>query len=466
MSNPTLTPYRQSQDNQAAVLFIHGYSGHATETWGEFPNHFQQETALDGWDVYALGYPTSLIPDVWRGIWSADPGLETLADRLRTELNISPLAGYDRVVLITHSMGGLVAQKALLEAKVADQCHALFMFGTPSGGLRKAWLVRVLKRQFRDMSPGSDFISALRQDWDSAYSSDRPFHLVVAAGDRDEFVARSSSLDPFPENVQSVISGNHLSIVKPGSPNHSSVRLLVHTLTHDSLPSGPLESARLAVEQGEFQDAISQFQGVGDKLDDDALVQYAIALDKLDRRDESIKVLKERGRSGTDAMGTLAGRLKRRWKQQREKADAEEALDLYDDAYALAKKANDHAQAYYHAINVAFFQCCYKEDSSEAARWAIRALQHCEGDDSMGRRSRMWRAATRGEAQLLLGKENEALRAYQEAVEAQPEPWEALSMLEQAMDIADALYEEDTQDQIIDVFQESEHFKIDESGAL
>lgn len=451
--NPTIVPLRTTEKSRTAILFIHGYSGHTTETWGAFPNFLLGHVPLQGWDAYAFGYPTNLTPDVLRGIWSASPDLETLAAKLQTELDMDPLQRYERVVFVAHSMGGLVVQKAMLAEEVADRCHAILLFGTPSGGLRKAWLVRLLKRQFRDMSPKSAFISQLRHGWKEAFESDRDFVFVAAAGDRDEFVPRQSSLDPFPQDVRAVVSGDHLGIVKPLDPDHASVRLVTGTLTKGALDTGPLQSARLAVEQGEFRSAIEKFEGRADTLDDAALVQYAIALDRMDRRQEAIHVLRKHGRSSTDAMGTLAGRLKRRWTVDREAADAKDALKLYRQAYEQSMESSDYAQAFYQAINVGALSLLYDRDQSGAKKWARLALRHCDDDEKTRGRPDIWRTATRGEAHLVLGDLDASNACYRCAVEMRPEPWQILSMMDQAMEIAEAMYEEAAEDRLFDIFQ-------------
>ena len=72
---------------------------------------------------------------------------------------------------------------------------------------------------------------------------------------------------------------------------------------------------------------------------------------------EALQVLEQHYRSGTsstDALGVLAGRLKRRWLAERRAADLERARQLYSEGLARAEAEGDAAQAYYHAINIAF----------------------------------------------------------------------------------------------------------------
>ncbi len=452
-----MLPFRQTEQNETAIIHIHGFSGHTTETWGSFPAFLLGHSPLEDWDVYALGYPTGLTPDLLRHIWKADANLTTLAKKLRTQLQTSPLKQYGQFVLMAHSMGGLVAQRTVLHKGISNRCQGLFMFGTPSRGLKKAWLVRFFKRQFEDMSPNSSFIRGLRTDWNSSFGGSPPFHLVVAAGDQDEFVPRSSSLEPFPDDVQAVTTGGHLDIVKPFRPTHTSVRLVIDALTGATLPKGPLNSACLAVEQGKFHRAVRQFGNKAlSELDPSDRVQYALALDRIGNRTEAVEMLRKSDPADPDVLGTLAGRLKRRWKTEGEVDDAGEALSLYQQAFEQSEADENHAQAYYHAINIAFFQRLHKENANEAERWAREALVHCDRDEEDSPGQNLWRAATRGEAHLQLRNVEDAVSEYRAAVITLPEPRQVLSIMGQAMDLAEELYNEQIQNRLLSVFRGEE----------
>src|SRR5262249_52417246 len=163
------------------------------------------------------------------------------------------------------------------------------------------------------------------------------------------FVPSTSSLEVFPENRRAVIPGDHLEIVKPQDETHLGFQLVVKTLLADAAPAGLWNSARVAVESRDFQKAIRTLEGHVAELDEPGLVQLALAYDSVGRSDDAIKLLESHGKDRTDAMGTLAGRLKRRWLLDHREEDYHRALQLYSDALELSKEAPD--QRYYHAIN-------------------------------------------------------------------------------------------------------------------
>ncbi|MFW6175760.1 MAG: esterase/lipase family protein, partial [Acidobacteriota bacterium] len=248
---PELVTHR-NDGADTAVVFVHGFSGHAEATWGDFPRFLADDPRLREWDVFSLGYTTNLRLDV-PGIWSAAPDLDRLAVLLSTAAGYGELGGRRVLAFVAHSMGGLVVQRALVrDPKLAPRVSHVVLLGTPSGGLAKARLGRWFKRQLRDMAAGGAFVKRLRRDWRESFAPAdgwrAPFSFLAVAGDRDEFVPSSSSIEPFPDDQQAVVYGDHLEIVKPRSADSLSVSVVCDFLAGDGAPSGPWSSARVALE--------------------------------------------------------------------------------------------------------------------------------------------------------------------------------------------------------------------------
>lgn len=428
--NLSLVTHRD-KNKKVCIIFVHGFKGNPTTTWGRFIEFLDKNYHLKKWDIFSLGYPTSLTCDLV-GIWSADPSLISLADRLRTAANLPPLDSYESIALIAHSMGGLIVQRALVDdEEFSEKVSHVFLFGTPSGGLAKASPLRFWKRQIKDMTKEGTFIRNLRSRWNDRFTSGPEFKFWTIAGERDEFVPRTSSIDPFPEKQRAVIPGNHLEIVKPSNMKDLNVQLVIKGLTGNSAPAGPWNSASVAVEMRQFKRAVRKLKHNKNKLDDYALVELALALEGIGHPAEALEVLQEAGRSSTDALGVLAGRLKRRWLVERRAADADRALELYNQALDLSQANNNHPQAFYHGINVAFMTLVHLHDDTKASAMAKTVLGHC-ANAPMDK----WRLATEGEANLIMGRTTEALRKYKRAIQQEPTPREIQSMYQQAMWIA------------------------------
>jgi hypothetical protein len=61
----------RNQRKKAAVVFVAGNPGH---TWADFAVFLADEKAVDGWDLFSVGYSTNLRIDL-AGIWSAEKQL-------------------------------------------------------------------------------------------------------------------------------------------------------------------------------------------------------------------------------------------------------------------------------------------------------------------------------------------------------------------------------------------------------
>jgi pimeloyl-ACP methyl ester carboxylesterase len=418
------------RDQDAVIILVHGFTGSNTETWGRFPELLAQNPALDAWDLVSLGYSTRLAPDL-SGVWSADAPIDRLATLLRTTIDFG-LPPYKTLAILAHSMGGLVLQRALVDdSNFTERVSHVFLFGTPSNGLAKASPIGFFKRQLRDMKQGGIFVTDLRSKWDKTFSAGLPFTFWTVAGERDEFVPSSSSLDVFPANSRAVIPGNHLEIVKPRNQDHLGLQLVTKTIIKDAAPAGPWNSAKVAVEGRDFRKAIRLLEPHASVLDEAGLVELALAYDGVGRTADSITLLEAHGRDRTDAMGTLAGRLKRRWMLERRMEDYDRALQLYSEALQLALSEAKPDQVYYHAINVAFLKLA-GGDRSHALEAAQQALDYAQHGDLT-----QWRFATRGEGFLMLGNLAGAIESYKQALAATSVVREIESMYKQAMWIAE-----------------------------
>ena len=449
LDKPGVHTFRNHQ-KKTAVVFVHGFGQNSENTWGKFLFILSEEAKLKDWDIFSVGYTTNLMMDV-AGLWSASPPIDRLAQYMSTTLQSPPLDRYQSLAVVAHSMGGLVTQRTLVDfPEVRSRVGHYICYGTPSGGLKKAVLGKSWKRQIRDMAKDSSFITDLRERWNKVITDEPPFKFKVVAGDKDEFVPSWSTLDPFAEKFRYVVPGNHLTMVSPPTATHLSVQVLTKHLAGEAAAAGPWNSARVAVEGRKFQQAIDKLWPHRQELDDGTMVMLSLALDSVGRRDDAISVLKDSGReSNTDQMGTLGGRLKRRWLLERKKADADGARELYTKALAAAEKAADPAQVFYHAINVAFMALAVDGDKKTAKEHAQKALDHTAKADED-----VWNLATVGEANLYLGKSDAAVEGYRAALEKSPKPWQITSMFQQAVHVAELLEDEALAERLRGLFRE------------
>ncbi len=425
-----LTIIRQDRNPQA-VVFVHGFTGHRDETWDRFPGLLG--TVIPNWDIFTVNYPTSWWPDV-AGVWSADPDIPASATLIRSQLERGELQGYERLALVAHSMGGLVLQRMLLDdAELVSRVSNLIMFGTPSMGLEKAWWAQLWKRQIKNMAKTSDFILNLRRDWTTQFSLDPPFRLAVVAGARDQFVPPDGALKPFRPEYCYVAPGNHLEIVKPGTADSLSLRVVAYELEAVSEPASTPITQPLSIADSP-EDYASGLAERGSALSEREVVTAALKFERSGRRDQALALLEQYSDLGTDVKGALAGQLKRDWLLSGDTAQAERALDLYANSLFHAMHSDEPDQIYYHAINVAFFSLVYANDREMMKNAAQTALRGCERADRG-----FWTTATRAEASLYLGNRQGAVDLYRQTAGWQPVPLNLDSTATQAAQIAMAL---------------------------
>jgi len=429
-----------SPNNRQAIIFLHGFSDSSGRAWGIFPQCVGK--ARPDWDVYMLRYDTTLQPDI-AGIWEADPELPAVAGLLVTELRSDPLFRYEKLAIVAHSMGGLIAQRAVLDdPEMRNRLAHLFLFGTPSAGLIKAAFFLWWKRQLHNMALGGEFINNLRKDWAEQIRSPLPFCLHVVAGTKDQFVPSYTSLKPFGPEFHRFVPGNHLEMVKVATPDHAAVRLVTTALPLTCLSQRhPGEPLPPVLEEFGADPLLKRLRELGDSPAHKTVTKLAIELDGAGMREEAIALLHRFLNLDPDVKGTLAGRYKRMWLEDRGNEFADKALDLYIEAFEEVTKGStpDADQAYYHAINVAFLGLVYSADNPTAQQWAEVALYYCKkAMDAQVGPPPYWLLATIGEANLYLGNYDLALQNYEEALRilGPEEAWQLQSTWYQAACIA------------------------------
>ena len=467
---------RYDPSSRRAVIFIHGFIGKVTETWADFPRFLCEDSRLQDWDVINLGYPSSGLPDPF-GIWTGDPDIYAIKQLLATRFNFENLNQYTELALVTHSMGGLVAQRLILDhSDVAQRITHLIMLGTPSNGLKKAWYAKVFKnRQIENMAIGSEFITRLRSEWRSRFPTygGMPFRLAVVAGAKDQFVPIKSCHGGFPEEALFVVSGDHLSIVDPDSNANDSVRLVIsELLKRDNTSRIVFPDSHADVKSFNRVDLPSMryFQpGISAK----DIVRNALQLERRGYHCEAVTLLHTglrdeetikhhwSTRDRCDVIGSLGGQLKRLWLAGERKESGnliektavrvfdensrfldlelgiEDAYNLYSQALLVSMLENNSEQIHYHSINVAFLALVYLEDQALMKKAAMLALEHAAREHSF------WAETTKAEAYLYLGSIDQSVACYQRAMTWDPRPYNYDATVIQA---AAALYALDNEE--------------------
>lgn len=223
------------------VLFIHGLWGHpiesfsaggASKAWpllmaedGTTPPGFEP---LSSFTYAAIGFPASV---------DANLSIEEIARRILTELeDFGVYRDYDRIHLIAHSMGGIVAKSIFVKLflqhpRRLPAFQSLFLISTPTRGAPAANFISKLPqivtgRIVADLTTVSTHLDALESNWRAVLKArSSAFPRIYCAYETEGIVgftvvpkAYTDTLcdeDPRPE------ARNHINIVKPATQRDS-----------------------------------------------------------------------------------------------------------------------------------------------------------------------------------------------------------------------------------------------------
>lgn len=150
-------------ENRKLLLFIHGWYGGSDGTWQQFPGLACHDERLTDVDVIAVNYPT----------FAARRNLNVaqLADWLNPHLDFGKNRKYQRVVIIAHSMGGLLSREIVILRSLGEsqkEIVAMVEVASPHLGANPAGLASALgisQPLTDEMAHGSSFLTTLQTEW-------------------------------------------------------------------------------------------------------------------------------------------------------------------------------------------------------------------------------------------------------------------------------------------------------------
>ncbi len=234
---------RGPHNKPVAVVFVHGIFGTKTDTWvnggASFPTLLAADPEFrDRIDVFLYEYFTPK--------FGKASSIVSLADELRGSLDDHGVfENHQRVVFLSHSMGGLVVRQFLLTKRDRlAKVPMLYFYATPTYGSDLTVFANLISSnpQLRGMIPleGNDLLQSIQSGWSgSAEANQIPSYcayetlpvygtLVVSRASATALCNRE--LDP--------ISSNHLDIVKPRDRDDSRYTRFANAMRH-SVPQPP-----------------------------------------------------------------------------------------------------------------------------------------------------------------------------------------------------------------------------------
>jgi hypothetical protein len=232
--------------NNVAVVFVHGLFGGTLDTWTQGdgkPSFFDVLRSVPGAgqqvDMYAFGFTSKMF-----GPGSLD--IREAASKLHQNLEFSGVLAYRTIVMVGHSMGGLVILRELVNNRddIQTKVPLVVLYASPQEGAQIAQIAAVVAHNpaLAEMfgADNNAFLQQLDEDWRNVRN--KAVHPHVTCGyeklpTHGVMIVPWSSATRFCDEAGEPIEGaDHITIVKPDRQQHGSIVLLVNALKRYGLP--------------------------------------------------------------------------------------------------------------------------------------------------------------------------------------------------------------------------------------
>jgi tetratricopeptide (TPR) repeat protein/pimeloyl-ACP methyl ester carboxylesterase len=226
---PLVIHSRRGEDNTNLVVFVHGLGGSRYGTWGNFPKFVFDDFKESGVAIGLYAYRTAFGRLRFTASIDLEREAKVLADVIR---DLPP--SYRRIVLIAHSMGGLLAKAAVKSLIDRDERTALartaglILMATPqAGSMRVPSFLALFSYDARALKPHGEFVTRITETFTNRISQtpvpDKSGRFVIrvwaVVAPADQWVDRlSAGLNLESSHIKDV-RGSHTSIVKPKHKN-------------------------------------------------------------------------------------------------------------------------------------------------------------------------------------------------------------------------------------------------------
>ncbi|HAF2131150.1 TPA: alpha/beta hydrolase [Salmonella enterica] len=231
----SMIEWTSREKKDSLILFVHGLNG-GLDTWDfnedvSFPKLLSSDKDInDIFDIACFNYftkftqtyakTTGFLGYFFSGKKKIEKNLPTdeIAELLYTEIKIT-LSDYSRIIIIAHSMGGLISKNLILK-KVYNEEHSnvigFISLAVPHSGAKLANITSMVSSnaQLIDLSLLSEATDSLNRRWLNC-NKNLPITRYIY-GSHDSIVDKKSALPMDSERNNSIaVNEGHFSICKP-----------------------------------------------------------------------------------------------------------------------------------------------------------------------------------------------------------------------------------------------------------
>jgi len=230
----SMIEWSRKANKDSLILFVHGLKGDI-DTWSSsknvsFPQLLLAEPEIEElFDVACFNYFTTFTSmycatkSIWRKFLGSSNKLaknlpvQEISELLIGEMDVN-LSGYKQIILITHSMGGLIAKDCILK-KIKDgsasQITGYISLAVPHSGAMIATIPSLISdnAQLVDLGLLSETTDALNRDWGKCTTL--PISKYIY-GSYDQYVNKRSAIPIHCDRTNTLaVDEDHSSICKP-----------------------------------------------------------------------------------------------------------------------------------------------------------------------------------------------------------------------------------------------------------
>ncbi|MES2974179.1 MAG: alpha/beta fold hydrolase [Pseudomonadota bacterium] len=270
LANPTRPGFvvQNKETPDTVILYIHGIFGDTVGTWTNpngtrFFDLVKNDPQFKGrFDAYAFGFPSNYLA-------SGSFDVRDAYKSLKNDVDIT-LRAYKRVIIVAHSMGGLVAMRYLLHDRtMLKKVPVVVLFATPQDPVQIASIGKVLLNNggLADMRTGAEnkFYGDLEDAWKGLKMNGSVRPAVVCAFEKRDtagvvLVVPERAAGRYCDDPAPPIDADHLGIVKPDSAAHASYKVLAKALLDHAMKPAPdispyteEQNSRIKVLEGQIE---------------------------------------------------------------------------------------------------------------------------------------------------------------------------------------------------------------------